>query len=75
MRPHIVLESSPLRIKLDPRLSPVKNAQRYFEKAKRARSAAVQTAERIQELEGQLLSGHALLGIVEEVTSTEDLRK
>jgi predicted ribosome quality control (RQC) complex YloA/Tae2 family protein len=72
---HIVLESSPLRIKLDPRLSPVKNAQRYFEKAKRARSAAVQTAERIQELEGQLLSGHALLGIVEEVTSTEDLRK
>jgi predicted ribosome quality control (RQC) complex YloA/Tae2 family protein len=72
---HIVLESSPLRIRLDPRLSPVKNAQRYFEKAKRARSAAVKTAERIQELEGQLLSGQALLGIVEEVTSTEDLRK
>jgi predicted ribosome quality control (RQC) complex YloA/Tae2 family protein len=40
----------PISIPLDPSLSPVQNAQRYFEKAKRAKAAAEESARRMTEL-------------------------
>ncbi len=72
---HLVVEDGPLRIGLDPRLSPVQNAQRYFDKAKRARSAAVQSAGRGVELRARLAAGRRLLGILEPVASVEELKQ
>jgi predicted ribosome quality control (RQC) complex YloA/Tae2 family protein len=40
----------PVEITLDPRLTPSQNAQRYFEKAKRSRTAQTEAAERRERL-------------------------
>ncbi|HEX9006453.1 MAG TPA: NFACT RNA binding domain-containing protein [Bacteroidota bacterium] len=71
---HLEGDGGLLRISLDPKLSPVQNAQRYFDKAKRARSAATQSAGRSAELGKRLADARRLLAVVEAVTSTEELK-
>jgi predicted ribosome quality control (RQC) complex YloA/Tae2 family protein len=41
-------------IPLDPALSPVQNAQRYFERAKRAKAAAVESTRRLREVSARI---------------------
>ena len=44
------IDGEHVSIPLDPALSPVQNAQRYFEKAKRAKAAAAESSRRLSEL-------------------------
>jgi len=46
----ILTDGAQISIVLDPRLSPVENAQSYYERAKRSRQARVKSRERIQGL-------------------------
>jgi len=48
------IEGERVSILLDPALSPVQNAQRYFEKAKRAKSAGEESARRMIEISARI---------------------
>jgi len=62
-----------LTVTLDPALTPVQNAQRYFSKAKRSRLAASETTARLSSLVSRLSRGEELLTLLDEVTSREQL--
>ncbi len=62
-------------IPLDPRLSPIQNAQRYFEKAKRAKTAATESAGRMIDLESRIVAGEALLAALAEATTLTELKR
>lgn len=62
-------------ILIDPRLSSVKNAQRYFEKAKKSKLASGQSRERLIELRGTLQLAESLLHEVEAIHTKEELKK
>ncbi|GIV01345.1 MAG: hypothetical protein KatS3mg015_0175 [Fimbriimonadales bacterium] len=47
-------DGNPLEIKLDPELTAVENAERYFAKAKRARNAKPLLEDRIRQIEAQI---------------------
>jgi len=59
------------RIVLDPKLSPVHNAQRYFERAKRSRLAAKQAVARLESLRSEIALGERLLTALDDVASHE----
>lgn len=61
-------------IPLERALSPTRNAQRYFEKAKRARTAAAQTSARIGPARERLFAAQTLLDRLDTVSSEEDFR-
>ena len=63
-----------LRIPLERALSPSQNAQRYFTKAKKARTALSDTALRRAELEKELLQAQGLRLAFEGAESREDLK-
>jgi predicted ribosome quality control (RQC) complex YloA/Tae2 family protein len=54
-------------IPLDPALSPIQNAERYFEKAKKLKSTQDETAHRNEDLTRELRTAEALLEDIEEV--------
>ncbi len=58
-------------IPLDPALSPVQNAQRYFEKAKRAKSAGVESARRIAGIAARIRRLEKLLAEAEQLPPGE----
>lgn len=49
-----MVEGQPLHIKLDPGLTPVENAQKYFSEYRRAKEAAAVVPERLEEVEADL---------------------
>ena len=62
------------RIPLDPALSPVQNAQRYFEKAKRARAAITGAAGRVPELDERIARAEELLASAERCGTRDELK-
>ncbi len=63
-----------IEIPLDPNLTPVKNAQRYFEKAEKSRHATEEQHQRIAELMQQQKSISYLIEQLEEVVTSDDLQ-
>ena len=64
---------STMSVTLDPALTPVQNAQQYFEKAKRARVSQRRAQERLASLRSALSRGEHLLGALASVDTEEDL--
>jgi len=62
------------RIPLDRTLTPARNAQRFFEKAKRSRTAAAEKAARIGPTRQRLAAASSLLDKLDDVSSAADLR-
>jgi predicted ribosome quality control (RQC) complex YloA/Tae2 family protein len=61
-------------VPLDAKLSPVQNAQRYFEKAKKSRFAYSQSRKRLVEIHATLRTADDLLTSAEAIHSKEDLK-
>jgi predicted ribosome quality control (RQC) complex YloA/Tae2 family protein len=64
-----------VRIPIDVRRTAVQNAQRYFEKAKRSRSARRQSGERLKELENVEASASRLLTELDRIASKDDIKE
>ncbi len=62
------------RITLDRALTPTGNAQRYFEKAKRSRTASAEKATRIGPARQRLAEASALLEDLDGISSVEEFR-
>lgn len=62
-------------IALDPKLTAMQNAQRYFEKVKSARAAQEQAALRVDGLRQRVMSGERLLEDLESVTTQQQLKE
>jgi len=62
-------------VALDRRLTPARNAQRYFEKAKRARLARVEAADRLQEIAGRTGRLSQLLQLLATIVYPEELQE
>jgi predicted ribosome quality control (RQC) complex YloA/Tae2 family protein len=67
------LHDRQVTIPLDPHLTPVQNAQRYFEKAKHARLSRQQAAERTGVLQRRIAAATTLLQALEGATTREAL--
>jgi len=63
------------KIVLDPKLAPVHNAQRYFERAKRSRLAARQAIDRLERLQSEIALGERLLSALEIVSSNDEVKQ
>jgi predicted ribosome quality control (RQC) complex YloA/Tae2 family protein len=59
-------------VALDPALTPVQNAQRYFSRAKRSRQAASETTTRLGSLRSHLARGEVLLTLLDTVATGEE---
>ena len=68
-------ESSINRISLDPALTSVQNAERYFDKAKKAKGAREKSAERLKQLTGKLTWLETLVHTLHRCETEEDLKK
>jgi predicted ribosome quality control (RQC) complex YloA/Tae2 family protein len=66
---------SGITIPLDPSLSPVANAEKYFEKAKKAKGAFEESLERVKNLDGRLSTLRMLIGELADISSGEALRE
>ncbi|MEN3039114.1 MAG: NFACT RNA binding domain-containing protein [Candidatus Kryptonium sp.] len=64
-----------VRIKLDPSLSPVENAERYFEKAKKTRASLKIAEERLERLKVNKEKLNALIQQVDKCENHDDLKK
>ncbi|HMD13698.1 MAG TPA: NFACT RNA binding domain-containing protein, partial [Bacteroidota bacterium] len=64
----------PIHISLDPKFSPVQNAQRYFEKAKKARLANAESERRRRLYEEREKSLRVLDAGLQKCTSTDELK-
>ncbi|MFN0157401.1 MAG: NFACT family protein [Bacteroidota bacterium] len=63
-----------LTIKLDVRLAPTENAQRFFEKAKSARVARKQSVARLEEQRTKIASAETLLAKLDGLHTQEELK-
>ena len=61
------------KVQLDPALSPVQNAERYFNRARRARTAALEKEARLQDVNARLHAAHTLLAALDEIGSDGEL--
>jgi predicted ribosome quality control (RQC) complex YloA/Tae2 family protein len=61
-----VIDGEQVAIPLEPALSPIQNAQRYFEKAKRAKAAGEESSRRLGELARRIERLEKLLGEAEQ---------
>ncbi len=64
-----------VEIPLSKELSPVQNAQKYFEKAKRSRSAQEQASERLREMRKSIAPAEQLLDALEKVRTKDELKE
>ena len=64
-----------VRIPLDRRLSAVQNAQRYFEKAKRARTAEKEASLRLTSLQSRIAKAEQLLSSIEGAHTKEEVKE
>ncbi len=71
----IAVDGATVTIPLDPRLSQIQNAQRYFDKAKRSRTAAAESAARRSDLENRIAAGETLLAALAEASTMSDLKQ
>lgn len=62
-------------IPLDPALSPVRNAQRYFERARRAKAAAVESSRRLKETAARVEQLENLIAGAERLMPGENAKK
>jgi len=62
------------RIPLEPALTPVQNAQRYYEKAKHSHTAARETAARAGELEREIARGEQLFTAADQCVTREQVK-
>jgi predicted ribosome quality control (RQC) complex YloA/Tae2 family protein len=60
-------------ITLDPSIPPVRNAQRYFDRAKKARTAIEEGTARLNSLRAAIARGEGLLSAIESCGSKDDL--
>ena len=67
--------SSKISVPLDPSLSPAGNAERYFEKAKKAKEAHLESLTRSRSLEERLSILRMLIAEVSEISSGESLKE
>jgi predicted ribosome quality control (RQC) complex YloA/Tae2 family protein len=67
-------ENEKIEIPLSKELSPVHNAQQYFEKAKRSRVARKQSLERLANLRSSIAPAEKLLKIIEKITSRQEMK-
>lgn len=63
-----------VEIPLSKELSPIQNAQKYFEKAKRSRTAQQQASERLRELRSSITPAEKLLTAIESVKTKDELK-
>ncbi|HTR80417.1 MAG TPA: NFACT RNA binding domain-containing protein [Bacteroidota bacterium] len=66
---------SHIAVQLDASLSPAANAERYFEKAKRAKITREESEERVRSLEGRLAVLRSLKDDLADVSSPDSLRE
>jgi predicted ribosome quality control (RQC) complex YloA/Tae2 family protein len=66
---------SGVAIPLDPSLSPVANAEKYFEKAKKAKGAFGESVDRVKSLDGRLSTLRMLIGELADISSSDELRE
>ncbi len=64
-----------IKIKLDPSLSPIENAERYFEKAKRTKASLKIAKERLERLEVNIEKLKRLIDEVDKSDNFESLKK
>jgi len=64
---------SGVAIPLDPSLSPVANAEKYFKKAKKAKGAFEESVDRVKSLDGRLSTIRMLIGELAEISSSDAL--
>jgi predicted ribosome quality control (RQC) complex YloA/Tae2 family protein len=69
-----VEDSQTFKIPLDPSISPVQNALTYFEKAKKARTARTNTADRLRTLDNQLKDLEEMLSQLAKCENRETLK-
>ncbi len=72
---HVTIAEEGLTIPLQKSLSPAENAQRYYEKAKRARAAHRQAAMRLAALRDILTSTEQLIAQLEHVSTSEEMQR
>jgi predicted ribosome quality control (RQC) complex YloA/Tae2 family protein len=60
-------------VRLDPALSPVQNAEWYFHRARRARTAALEKENRLQAVDARLHAARTLLGALDEIRTDAEL--
>ncbi len=70
-----ITRSGEMKIILDPSLSPVRNAEHYFDKAKKARAANEEADQRLKYLLRHAALVRSLLAEVEEIQSKELLKQ
>ncbi len=63
---------APIQIPVDPKLSTIRNAERYFERARKARQARKEAERRAGSVEKRL---HELQGIIRELETIDDLKE
>ena len=61
-------------VEVEPRLTPVQNAQRYFEKAKKSRASSTQSRERLSGLRSRLRDVETLLTEAETIHTKDELK-
>ena len=66
---------SGVTIPLDPSLNPVANAEKYFDKAKKAKGAFEESLERVKNLDGRLATLRMLIGELAEISSSDGLKE
>ncbi len=66
---------SVVTVQLDPSLTPAANAERYFAKAKKARTAAQESGERVRSLDQRLAALRSLSGELIEISSAGALKE
>jgi predicted ribosome quality control (RQC) complex YloA/Tae2 family protein len=64
-----------VEVPLDPSLTPLENAQRYFSKAKRSRQAREGAGKRLEQLKSKTLIAESLHSALSAVTSMEELKQ
>jgi predicted ribosome quality control (RQC) complex YloA/Tae2 family protein len=67
-------EGNPLAVKLNPELTPLENAQRYFDKAKKAKAGSATVNEQIQRISTDLAAIDSILLNLEEAESLDQIK-
>lgn len=68
-------DGSELEIKLNPSITPIENAQRYFEKAKKAKSAAAEISTRVAAMRSELEELTHLLERLDELSDVPEIEQ
>jgi predicted ribosome quality control (RQC) complex YloA/Tae2 family protein len=73
--PDIFADGKPIQIKLDPKITPVHNAERYFEKAKKLKVAHIKAKTRLEEIHTTISLLEELLSHLDNCQTNEDLKE